>query len=89
MCSTQDAASKRSLPNCADAAAQFAGADSGRDGLLQACPQSQQFDAALLYSGDDQWLVFPHEINGLTREEILANKPVDESFFTARSEIKV
>ena len=32
----------------------------------------------------DQWLVFPHEIHGLTREEILANKPVDESFFAAR-----
>jgi len=32
----------------------------------------------------DQWLVFPHEVNGLTREEILAHKPVDESFFTAR-----
>jgi hypoxanthine phosphoribosyltransferase len=32
----------------------------------------------------DQWLVFPHEIHGLTREEILANKPVDETFFTAR-----
>ena len=32
----------------------------------------------------DQWLVFPHEVNGLTQEEILANKPVDESFFTAR-----
>ena len=32
----------------------------------------------------DQWLVFPHEVNGLSREEILANKPVDESFFTAR-----
>jgi len=31
----------------------------------------------------DQWLVFPHEMHGLTREEILANKPVDESFFTA------
>lgn len=29
----------------------------------------------------DQWLVFPHEMQGLTREEILANKPVDESFF--------
>jgi uncharacterized protein len=29
----------------------------------------------------DAWLVFPHEIQGLTREEILANKPVDESFF--------
>jgi uncharacterized protein len=34
----------------------------------------------------DQWLVFPHEVTGLTREEILANKPVDESFFTARRE---
>jgi uncharacterized protein len=32
----------------------------------------------------DHWLVFPHEVDGLTREEILANKPVDESFFTAR-----
>ena len=32
----------------------------------------------------DQWLVFPHEVQGLTREEILANKPVDESFFTAQ-----
>jgi uncharacterized protein len=31
----------------------------------------------------DRWLVFPHEVTGLTREEILANKPVDESFFTA------
>jgi uncharacterized protein len=28
----------------------------------------------------DEWLVFPHELQGLTREEILANKPVDESF---------
>lgn len=27
------------------------------------------------------WLVFPHEIQGLTREEILAQKPVDPSFF--------
>jgi uncharacterized protein len=34
----------------------------------------------------DRWLVFPHEVNGLTREEILANKPVDESFFTAASD---
>jgi hypoxanthine phosphoribosyltransferase len=34
----------------------------------------------------DQWLVFPHEVNGLTREEILANKPVDETFFTARTD---
>ena len=32
----------------------------------------------------DHWLVFPHEVNGLTRQEILANKPVDETFFTAR-----
>ena len=31
----------------------------------------------------DQWLVFPHEIDGLSREEILAHKPVDETFFTA------
>lgn len=23
----------------------------------------------------DQWLVFPHELDGLTREEIMANKP--------------
>ncbi len=29
----------------------------------------------------DEWLVFPHELQGLTREEILGNKPVDESFF--------
>jgi hypoxanthine phosphoribosyltransferase len=34
----------------------------------------------------DRWLVFPHEVNGLTREEILANKPVDESFFNAASD---
>jgi uncharacterized protein len=34
----------------------------------------------------DQWLVFPHEVNGLTREEILANKPVDESFFSSASD---
>ena len=27
------------------------------------------------------WLVFPHEIQGLTREEILAQKPVDATFF--------
>lgn len=32
----------------------------------------------------DQWLVFPHEIRGLTRDEILKHKPVDESFFAAR-----
>lgn len=36
----------------------------------------------------DQWLVFPHEIHGLTREEILANKPVDETFFTARPDLR-
>ena len=29
----------------------------------------------------DQWLVFPHEVQGLTREEILANKPVGDDFF--------
>jgi hypoxanthine phosphoribosyltransferase len=29
----------------------------------------------------DQWLVFPHEVQGLSRAEILANKPVDEGFF--------
>jgi hypothetical protein len=29
----------------------------------------------------DAWLVFPHEIQGLTREEILATKPVTENFF--------
>jgi hypoxanthine phosphoribosyltransferase len=29
----------------------------------------------------DKWLIFPHEIKGLTREEILANKPVTEDFF--------
>jgi hypothetical protein len=28
-----------------------------------------------------QWLVFPHEIQGLTREEILTHKPVGENFF--------
>ena len=31
----------------------------------------------------DSWLVFPHEIQGLTREEILENKPVQEDFFDA------
>ncbi len=31
----------------------------------------------------DSWLVFPHEIQGLTREEILANKPVRANFFDA------
>ena len=29
----------------------------------------------------DRWLVFPHEIQGLSREEILANKPVGANFF--------
>ena len=33
----------------------------------------------------DDWLVFPHEMQGLTREEILAHKPVDASFFDATS----
>jgi hypoxanthine phosphoribosyltransferase len=31
----------------------------------------------------DRWLVFPHEIQGLTREEILAHKPVSANFFDA------
>jgi uncharacterized protein len=31
----------------------------------------------------DEWLVFPHEVCGLSRDEILAHKPVDETFFTA------
>jgi hypoxanthine phosphoribosyltransferase len=30
----------------------------------------------------DAWLVFPHELKGLSREEILAHKPVDGGFFT-------
>jgi hypoxanthine phosphoribosyltransferase len=29
----------------------------------------------------NSWLVFPHEVQGLTRQEILENKPVDASFF--------
>ena len=29
----------------------------------------------------EHWLVFPHEIQGLSREEILAHKPVGEDFF--------
>jgi hypoxanthine phosphoribosyltransferase len=29
----------------------------------------------------DKWLVFPHEIVGLTREEILEHKPVGANFF--------
>jgi uncharacterized protein len=31
----------------------------------------------------DRWLVFPHELQGLTREEILRHKPVDPGFFDA------
>jgi hypothetical protein len=27
------------------------------------------------------WLVFPHELQGLTREETLMHKPVDAGFF--------
>jgi uncharacterized protein len=34
----------------------------------------------------DRWLVFPHEVQGLSRAEILANKPVDESFFSAQDD---
>jgi uncharacterized protein len=30
---------------------------------------------------NDNWLVFPHEIVGLTREEILEHKPVAQNFF--------
>jgi hypoxanthine phosphoribosyltransferase len=29
----------------------------------------------------DSWLVFPHEIVGLTREEILEHKPIGKEFF--------
>jgi uncharacterized protein len=32
----------------------------------------------------DSWLVFPHELVGLTREEILQHKPVGEDFFNAK-----
>lgn len=31
----------------------------------------------------DQWLVFPHELDGLTREEIFTNKPGMKALFTA------
>ncbi len=31
----------------------------------------------------DRWLVFPHELHGLTRAEILANKPVDAHWLDA------
>jgi uncharacterized protein len=30
----------------------------------------------------DRWLVFPHELNGLTETEIRANKPIDPRLFT-------
>lgn len=39
----------------------------------------------------DQWLVFPHELDGLTREEIFANKPGLKKMFAEaglKSEIK-
>jgi len=29
----------------------------------------------------DQWLVFPHELRGLTQEEILEHKPLSKNFF--------
>src|SRR5690606_29031956 len=29
----------------------------------------------------EEWLVFPHELQGLTPEEIRKHKPVDETFF--------
>ncbi len=29
----------------------------------------------------DQWLIFPHELDGLTREEIFANKPDMKKIF--------
>jgi uncharacterized protein len=31
----------------------------------------------------NDWLVFPHELQGLSRQEILDHKPVDASFFDA------
>jgi hypothetical protein len=34
----------------------------------------------------NDWLVFPHEIQGLTRQEILDHKPVNESFFDPPTE---
>ena len=33
-----------------------------------------------LHKSDD-WLVFPHELNGLTREEVEANKPRLKAIF--------
>ena len=32
----------------------------------------------------EDWLVFPHELQGLSREEILQNKPVGAEFFDAK-----
>jgi hypoxanthine phosphoribosyltransferase len=34
----------------------------------------------------DRWLVFPHEIQGLTRQEILAHKPVGADFLDPLSD---
>ena len=34
----------------------------------------------------NHWLVFPHELQGLTRQEILDHKPVDESFFALKAD---
>ena len=34
----------------------------------------------------NDWLVFPHEIQGLSREEILAHKPVPADFFDSPTE---
>lgn len=35
----------------------------------------------------DEWLVFPHELVGLTRAEILAHKPVGEEFFDPAAQV--
>jgi len=32
----------------------------------------------------NSWLVFPHELQGLTRQEILEHKPIGESFFETK-----
>jgi hypothetical protein len=32
---------------------------------------------------EEHWLVFPHELQGLTREEILEHKPVGADFLDA------
>ena len=34
----------------------------------------------------EKWLIFPHELQGLTREEILQHKPIDPSFFDTQPE---